>query len=55
MPKALERKLEKEYPNDPHAVYGTMNKMGMMKGNKETSKGRAYDKKHQKDALKRMK
>lgn len=44
MPVALERKLKKEYPNDPHAVYGTMNKLGYMKGNKETAKGRALDK-----------
>ncbi len=44
MPKALEAKLKKEYPNDPHAVYGTLNKLGYMKGNKETSKGKALDK-----------
>lgn len=53
MPKALEEKLRREYAAKgktgealDHAVYGTMNKMGMMHGNKETSKGRAYDKKH---------
>lgn len=46
MPKALENKLNKEYPNNPGAVYGTLNKLGMMKGNKETAKGKAYDKKH---------
>lgn len=40
----LEKKLKKEYPNDPHAVYGTLNKLGYMKGNKETVKGRALDK-----------
>ncbi len=27
MPKELEAKLKKEYPNNPHAVYGTMNKI----------------------------
>jgi hypothetical protein len=27
MPEALERKLKKEYPNNPHAVYGTLNKI----------------------------
>lgn len=45
MPKYLEQKLKKEYPNNPGAVYGTMNKLGYMKGNKETAKGRALDKK----------
>jgi hypothetical protein len=43
MPKALEAKLKKEYPNNPGAVYGTMNKLGYMKGSKETAKGRALD------------
>jgi hypothetical protein len=46
MPKFLEKKLKKEYPNNPGAVYGTMNKMGVMKGNKETAKGRAMERKH---------
>lgn len=50
MPKALEHKLEKEYSNLPkkereHAVYGTMNKIGVMKGSKITAKGRALEKK----------
>ncbi len=43
MPKILEDKLKREYPNNPHAVYGTMNKIGAMKGNKETKKGRAME------------
>lgn len=46
MPKFLENKLKREYPGNPHAVYGTMNKLGAMKGNKETAKGRAMEKKH---------
>jgi hypothetical protein len=46
MPKFLEEKLKKEYPNNPGAVYGTMNKLGYMKGNKETKKGRVAEKKH---------
>lgn len=45
MPKALENKLKKEYPNNPGAVYGTLNKLGFMKGSKETAKGKALDKK----------
>ncbi len=38
MPADLEKLLKSEYPNNPHAVYGTMNKIGVMKGNKETPK-----------------
>ncbi len=45
MPKALEAKLKREYPNNPSAVYGTMNNLGLMHGNKETAKGRAVDRK----------
>ena len=44
MPKILEDKLKKEYPGNDHAVYGTMNKIGAMKGSKETAKGRAIEK-----------
>lgn len=44
MPKILEAKLKKEYPNNPHAVYGTLNKIGAMKGSKETKKGRKMEK-----------
>lgn len=49
MPKFLEDKLKSEYPNNPHAVYGTMNKLGAMHGNKETAKGRAMEAKHVRD------
>ena len=52
MPKFLETKLKKEYPNNPGAVYGTMNKLGYMKGNKETAEGKAVQKEHQLKALK---
>ena len=52
MPKFLEDKLKKEYPGNPGAVYGTMNKLGAMRGNKETAKGRAMEKKHAKDIKK---
>lgn len=56
MPKFLEDKLKAEYPNNPGAVYGTMNKIGAMHGNKETAKGREMEKKHDKKEglLKRM-
>ena len=46
MPKFLERKLRAEYGDNPHAIYGTMNKIGAMHGNKETAKGRAMEAKH---------
>jgi hypothetical protein len=46
MPKFLEEKLKAEYPGNPHAVYGTMNAVGAMKGNKETKKGRAMQAAH---------
>lgn len=45
MPKQLEEKLKKEYGNNKYAIYGTMNKLGFMRGNKETAKGKALDKK----------
>jgi hypothetical protein len=45
-PMFLERKLKKEYGDNPHAIYGTMNKIGAMKGNKETKKGRKMEKEH---------
>jgi len=35
----VESKLKKEYGNNPGAVYGTLNKIGLMKGNKATKKG----------------
>ena len=46
MPKFLEDKLKKEYPGNPSAVYGTMNNLGYMHGNKETAAGRAAQAKH---------
>lgn len=41
MPRILEEKLKKEYGNNKHAIFGTMNKIGAMHGNKETKKGRS--------------
>ena len=49
MPKFLEEKLKKQYPGDSHAVYGTLNKIGAMRGSKETAKGRAMTAKHKRD------
>jgi hypothetical protein len=36
----VESKLKTEYPGNPGAVYGTLNKVGLMHGNKPTAKGR---------------
>jgi hypothetical protein len=51
MPKFLEQKLRANVPRgvDPDRyVYGAMNNMGAMRGSKETPKGRAMQKKHEK-------
>lgn len=53
MPKFLEVKLKKEYPGNPGAVYGTMNKLGAMHGNKITAKGREMEAKHNAKSKKR--
>lgn len=47
MPKSLEAKLKKEYPGNPHAVYGTLNKLGLMHGDKETKKGKRAESAHE--------
>jgi len=44
MPKVLEDKLKREYGADSSIPYKIMNKMGVMKGNKTTPKGRALEK-----------
>lgn len=46
MPDFLIKKLKKEYPNNPGAVYGTLNDEGYMHGNQETEKGREIEAKH---------
>jgi len=46
MPEFLEKKLSKEYGADKHAIYGTMNKIGAMHGNKVTAKGISMERKH---------
>lgn len=55
MPKFLEEKLKKQYPNDKAAPYKIMNKMGAMKGNKITPKGKAMEAKHMKRKKKKAK
>ena len=46
MPKALERKLKKEYGAKSSIPYKIMNKLGMMHGNKETARGKVVAKEH---------
>ena len=47
MPKFLEDKLKSEYPGNPGAVFGTLNSIGAMHGNKETALGRQMQAKHE--------
>ena len=49
MPKFLEDKLKKRYGADSSIPYKIMNKLGYMRGNKETAKGRAAQRKHNRD------
>ena len=54
MPKFLEAKLKKEYPDDPAAPYKVMNVLGAMHGNKETAKGREMEAKHKMKRAKKL-
>lgn len=36
----VEDKLKREYGNNNNAIYGTLNKVGLMKGSKTTAKGK---------------
>jgi len=49
MPKFLEDKLKAEYGANSKIPYMVMNKLGAMRGNKETAKGRAMQAKHNRD------
>lgn len=35
----VEAKLKREYPGNAKAVFGTLNKIGLKRGNKTTAKG----------------
>lgn len=48
MPAFLEEKLKREYGKKSSIPYKVMNKLGAMRGNKETAKGRAMEAKHSK-------
>lgn len=49
MPEFLKKKLKKEYGAKSDIPYKIMNKIGAMKGSKETAKGRAMERKHKLD------
>jgi hypothetical protein len=49
MPRFFEEKLKSEYGEDSDVPFKVMNKLGLMRGSKETAKGRAADKKHKHD------
>lgn len=53
MPKFLEDKLKAEYGADSATPYKVMNAIGAMKGNRETAKGAAMERKHAKNAAAR--
>ena len=53
MPRFFEEKLKKQYGANSSIPYKIMNAKGLMKGSKETSKGKVMTKKHQLDAMKR--
>jgi hypothetical protein len=53
MPDFLERKLKAEYGANSAIPYKVMNKIGALRGNKITPKGRAMERKHEADAAAR--
>ena len=55
MPEFLEEKLKKQYGANSSIPYKVMNSIGAMRGNKETAKGAAMEKKHMQDMLSRKK
>ena len=52
MPKFLEDKLKREYGENSAIPYKVMNKLGAMRGSKETEKGREMESKHEADMKK---
>ncbi len=49
MPAFLEDKRKSEYGANSKIPFAVMNKMGVMRGNKETDAGRAMEAKHEAD------
>jgi len=52
MPEFLERKLKREYGASSKIPYKVMNRMGVMRGNKITAKGRRMEAKHKRNKRK---
>lgn len=52
MPKFLEDKLKAEYGQNSKIPFKVLNSIGAMRGNKETAKGAAMERKHDMDKLK---
>ena len=52
MPSFLERKLKAEYGQNSDIPYRVMNSIGAMHGNKETTKGKQMEAKHERDVKK---
>ncbi len=50
MPDFLEKKLKTEYGAKSKIPYKVMNAKGLMRGNKETPKGRQMEQKHENSA-----
>lgn len=55
MPKFLESKLKAQYGADSDIPYKVMNAMGAMHGSSETAKGRAMERQHKADMIKKAK
>ena len=51
MPQFLENKLTQQYGEKSAIPFKVMNKLGYMRGNQETAKGKAAQKKHDDDVL----
>jgi hypothetical protein len=54
MPAFLEKKLKSEYGQNSKIPYMVMNKIGAMRGNKETAKGVEMEHKHARDMAARI-
>jgi hypothetical protein len=54
MPAFLEAKLKSEYGENSKIPFKVMNKIGAMRGNKITKKGRRMQEKHDRDATRKM-
>jgi hypothetical protein len=53
MPAFLEAKLKREYGANSSIPYQVMNKLGALRGSRETAKGRAMQAKHDRDVAAR--